>query len=240
MLWMLTRLGRLHENLIHNRIRLFFFFTGLQVIYFLNLGIENMNSSRHGPAPIWRHCVTLNSFTLFTKLPYLYIILHNGSISSILLQDLNCLFSRRIHCTTIVFSSGWKSFMIPCFFTSSRVPIFCLFVCEPLQQPSQRRKPNAKCDNQTNSKEGVKPWWHEMAFDAALLRAPISILLCLSNIFKPMHPHFYWSATRVGGNEYEMTFLCVCECVHMFEDETRCLPNPKFLCDWCCKCLHLG
>lgn len=30
----------------------FFFLTGLQVIYFLNLGIENMNSSRHGPAPI--------------------------------------------------------------------------------------------------------------------------------------------------------------------------------------------
>lgn len=29
-----------------------FFFTGLQVIYFLNLGIENMNRSRHGLAPI--------------------------------------------------------------------------------------------------------------------------------------------------------------------------------------------
>lgn len=30
----------------------FFFFAGLQVIYFLNLGIENMNSLRHGLAPI--------------------------------------------------------------------------------------------------------------------------------------------------------------------------------------------
>jgi len=27
-------------------------FTGLQVIYFLNLGLENMNSLRHGLAPI--------------------------------------------------------------------------------------------------------------------------------------------------------------------------------------------
>ncbi len=28
------------------------FFAALQVIYFLNLGMENMNSSKHGPAPI--------------------------------------------------------------------------------------------------------------------------------------------------------------------------------------------
>lgn len=163
MLWMLTLLGRLNKNLIHNRIR--FFFAGLQVIYFLNLAMENTKRSRHGPAPIRMHCVILNSFTPFTNLLYLHIILHNGSaVYPQYYSDLVCLggfIALAASCQSVQFRVKQlydSVFFFFFFYSQAQKSFFCLSVCEPTQEPSHRRKPNAKCDNQTNSKEGVKPW----------------------------------------------------------------------------------
>lgn len=201
-----------------------------KVISFFNLGTENPKGLRRGSSPNRTDCVQIKWFGIFA---FTHPWRPSCAVSIFTVTWLEMVYSAGkgslCHASCAIMSA-WV--------VQGETPESLLsFGLRAIAKAISDDKPNAKCDNQTNSKDGVKPRWHEMAFDAALLRATISRL---SNAFRPEHLRFLWSVTRVAGNEYEMTFLCACECVHMFEDETRCLPNPKFLCDWCCKCLHLG
>lgn len=141
---MLAQLGRLHKNVIHSRIRLLFFCR--KVIYFFNLGIENLNSLRQGSSPNRTDCIQTNWFNLFIKSLYLHILRNEvvPSLSSPLF-DSRLFIQRegserfivpRFFCHNVSLSSSrWNTLQIPCFFTSSRV--CSLLVCELLRKPSQ-------------------------------------------------------------------------------------------------------